>query len=322
MPVDVKQLQDLLLRSQYDSVKSKKLISGFTRGFSLGYKAPTDVRINSPNLKFRAVGNKTILWNKVTKRVKLGRYTGPFEAPPFDCYIHSPIGLVPKDNGKDVHLIFHLSYLRKDSMSVNANTDKDQCSVTYPSFDEAIKLCINVGRSCHLCKSDMTSAFRNLGIKKSHWRFLVIKAESPFHGKFYFFINKCLPFGASISCAHFQEFSNAVAHIVRWKTQKDLINYFDDFLFIALLRTLCERQLQTFLEICEMIKFPVSIDKTFWGSTQMVFLGLLIDMVRQSVLIPVDKVQKVRELLKTVTNKGKIMVKQLQKVAGFLNFLG
>ena len=52
-------------------------------------------------------------------------------------------------------------------------------------------------------KSDMRSAFRNLGMKKSQFSLLVMKAKSPLDGKIYFFIDKCLPFGASISCAHF-----------------------------------------------------------------------------------------------------------------------
>ena len=207
------------------------------------------------------------------KEVKLKRYAGPFESPPFEHYIQSPIGLVPKDNGKDVHLIFHLSYPRKGGQSVNANTDKDLCSVTYPSFDQAIQLCLEAGKCCFLCKSDMTSAFRNLGIKKKHWKYLLMKAELPLDGKVYFFVDKCLPFGSSISCAHFQALSATVAFLVSWRTGEKLINYLDDYLFVALLKALCEQQLRVFLDICDQIKFPVSLDKTFWGPTRWFSLG-------------------------------------------------
>ena len=322
-PVNVTELQRLLEDSKYDESKSKKLIDGFKNGFSLGYEGPQDIKLTLPNLKFWGVGNATILWNKVMKEVKLKRYAGPFDSIPFDSFIQSPIGLVPKDNGKDVRLIFHLSYPRGvNSNSVNANTNKADCTVSYPSFDDAIQLCIAAGRSCNLCKSDMRSAFRNLGMKKSHWRFLVMKAKSPLDGRIYYFVDKCMPFGASISCAHFQDFSDAVAHLVKWKTKKDLINYLDDFLFVALLRSFCEQQLETFIEICEIIQFLISLDKTFMGSTQMIFLGLLIDTVRQLVLIPVTKIQRAEALISKVINKRKVMVKQLQKICGFLNFLG
>ena len=78
----------------------------------------------------------------------------------------------------------------------------------------------------------MKSAFRNLGIKRKHWKFLIMKATNPMDGKTYYFVDNCLPFGASISCSHFQRFSNAVKHIVQFKTKKDLVNYMDDFFFV------------------------------------------------------------------------------------------
>ena len=214
------ELKSLLHQSGYDKRKSDYLINGFENGFSIGYDRPQDVQHRSPNLKFRGVGNKTILWNKVMKEVKLGCFPGPFKEIPFKNFIQSQIGLVPKDDRKTTRLIFHLSYPQgKNSWLVNANTDKALCSVTYPSFDRAVQLCIAARKCCMTAKSDMTSAFRHLRIKKLHWKFLVMMAESPINKKIYFFVDKCLPFGSSISCAHFQEFSNAVAYLVHWKTK-------------------------------------------------------------------------------------------------------
>ena len=258
------------------------------------------------------------------KEVKEQRYAGPFQKIPFDHYIQSPIGLVPKDGGKDTRLIFHLSYPRGKGTSVNANTPEHICTVKYPDFIDAIQLCITEGKSCHIAKSDMKSAFRNLGIMRKHWRFLVMKATSPLDRKTYYFIHKCLPFGASISCSHFQRFSNAVRHIVQWKTKKNVVNYLDDFLFAALRKLLCNSQVQEFLQVCETIAFPVSMEKTFWGTNRLVFLGLLIDTVNQCVCIPIEKIQKAVELIDSILNKKskKVTLNQLQKVCGFLNFLG
>ena len=155
----------------------------FTNGFSIGYNGPKDVKLTSPNLKFREVGDKITLSNKVMKEVKAKRYARPFEKIPFDNYIQSPIGLVPKDGGKDTRLIFHLSYPRGRGTSVNANTPEHLCKVKYPDFNKAVQICIREGKKCHIAKSDIKSAFRNLGIKISHWKFLVMKAESPLDGK-------------------------------------------------------------------------------------------------------------------------------------------
>ena len=175
---------------------------------------------------------------------------------------------------------------------MNANTPRDICSVKYPDFTDAIQLCIREGKGCSIAKSDTKSAFRNLGIKSGHWRYLVMKAVSPIDGKTYYFVDKCLPFGASISCSQFQRFSNAIKHLVQWKTGQNLVNYLDDFLVAVLMKLLCNNQIREFLHICHLISFPVSMEKTFWGTTRLVFLGLLIDTVNQYVCVPVDKIEK------------------------------
>ena len=321
-PVDSDQLKYLLEESGYEQSKTDFLIDGFKNGFSIGYQGPMNIKQTAPNLKFRGVGNKTELWNKVMKEVKLKRYAGPYENIPFDDYIQSLIGLVPKDGGKSTRLIFHLSYPRGRGLSVNQNTPQEICKVQYPEFDAAVRLCLRLGVNCRLAKSDMTSAFRNLGIKKSHWCLLIMKAESPLDGKVYYFVDKCLLFGASITCSRFQKFSDAVAHLVQFKTKEDLVNYLDDFLFAALLKAWCDSQVRTFIEICEQIRFPVSMEKTYWGTTRLVFLGLLLDTVNQVVEVPIEKIEKALNLIREVIGKRSIMLKQLQKICGFFNFLG
>ena len=150
-----------------------------------------------------------------------------------------------------------------------------------------------------------------------------MKAKSPIDGKIYYFLDKCLPFGGSISCSHFQRFSNALAHIVKVKSGgKDNVNYLDDFLFIALMQLICNNQVRTFLAVCKEINFPVAVEKTFWGTNCLVFLGLLIDTLNQCVSIPTDKVQRAVNLVSAALQRKKITVKQLQKICGFLNFLG
>ena len=173
----------------------------------------------------------------------------------------------------------------------------------YCEFDDAIKRCLQEGVGCHISKSDMMSAFRHLGIKREHWPVLLLKARSPFDNKWYFFMDKCLPFGSSISCAHFQAFSDAVAHIVNSLNKKKTVNYLDDFLFAALLKAICDQQVKCFMSVCADINFPVSLEKTVWGSTCMTFLGLLIDTVRQLVCVPREKICKALEMIQVMLQK-------------------
>ena len=119
----------------------------------------------------------------------------------------------------------------------------------------------------------------------------------------------------------FQRFSNAVAHIVRFRTGKDLVNYLDDYLFAALTRLLCNGQIKIFLNVCEMINFPVSMEKTHWATNQLVFLGLLIDAIHKLICIPLDKLQKAKSAVSRIIQSKKVTVHDVQRLCGLLNFL-
>ena len=62
-------------------------------------------------------------------------------------------------------------------------------------------------------------------------------------------------------------------------------------------------------------------DKTFWGTTLLQFLGMLIDTVKQLVCIPVQKINRAKELIFEIISKKKVKVHELQRLCGFLNFL-
>ena len=316
-PVKVEVFGKLLKQSGYDSKGTEYLVRGFKEGFSLEYKGDRKVIRSAPNLKLR-IGSPVVLWNKVMLEVEKGRYAGPFEKPPFEHYIQSPIGLVPKDKGTKTRLIFHLSYPRI-GQSVNSEIPHECCTVKYPAFDEAVKLCLQAGVGCGMAKSDMSSAFRHVPMKKSEWASLVMKAQNPLDKKEYYFVDKCMPFSSSISCAIFQRFSNAVAHLVKFRTKKDLVNYLDDYFFAALIAACCNSQVQVFLKICEEINFPVALEKTYLSTQLLTFLGLLLDSKKQLVCVPLEKLKKACELLDALIHgrSKKAKVIEMQQLCGF-----
>ena len=193
----------------------------------------------------------------------------------------------------------------------------------YPKFEDAIKLCIQSGVGCAISKPDLSAAFRQAPMSRQSWKFLIMKAVCPTDGLTYYFVGKCMPFGASISCAHFQKISDAVAHIWIFKTKKDTVNYLDDFFFAVLFKLLCDQQMKVFMQICDKIKFPISLEKVFWGTTQLRFLGLLIDTIKQLICIPKEKISKALDMIDFfVQKKGqKVTVLQVQQLCGYLNFL-
>ena len=130
--VNVQKLVVLLYQAKYPPKDIEFLKSAFEQGFDIGYEGPQQRQSSSENIPL-TVGDPVELWNKLMKEVKLGRVAGPFEKIPFENYMQSPIGLVPKAGGDQTRLIFHLSYdFKSDGLkSLNYHTPKEKCSVRY-----------------------------------------------------------------------------------------------------------------------------------------------------------------------------------------------
>ena len=349
-PVDADELEKLLRRTNYDNKETRFLIKGFRKGFSLGYKGPKNRKDTSQNIPFTRVGDKVDMWNKIMKEVKLGRYAGPFTQIPFENYVQSPIGLVPKAGGQ-TRLIFHLSYnFKNGNKSINYWTPHEICSVHYQDIDHAVRNCIHMiklreqennkqgrqsdstgkdqGSFIFQClffgKTDLKSAFRWVPMKGKHYFLLIMKAVNPETGETRFFVDKCMPFGASISCSHFQRLSNALKHVVESleRIYNAVTNYLDDFLFIHYIKQLCVRLMERFMQICQQIKFPVADEKTEWpGEETVVFLGMLLNGKTLTIKVPEDKRLKTLNMLQTAAEHKKLTIKEIQCLTGTLNFL-
>ena len=132
-----------------------------------------------------------------------------------------------------------------------------------------------------------------------------------------------MPFGTSISCSHFQKISDALRHIVEKleRINNRVSNYLDDFLFLHYLHDMCNHLMRRFLAICDQIGFPVAMEKTEWASPIMVFLGILLNGKCHKLMVPEDKVNTALQLINRICSKKKATIKELQIVAGTLNFL-
>ena len=150
-----------------------------------------------------------------------------------------------------------------------------------------------------------------------------MKAQDPSTGEWKYFIDKCLPFGASISCALFQSFSDALCHLMEFKTNAVglITNYLDNFLFLALTLMRCNAMIHTFLELCKEIRVPIAFEKTEWGDELVIFLGILLDGRHLKLALPLDKKEHDIQLLKLMLSKKKATVKEIQSLCGYLNFL-
>ena len=342
-PLNVDRFEELLADSSYDSVKAQFLINGFRQGFNLGYEGPTSHKSQSENIPL-TIGTAEDLWEKIMKEVKFGRVVGPFDSIPYDNYIQSPVGLVPKAGGK-TRMIFHLSYNFSDKWedaSLNAWTPREKCTVKYNDLDIAVRECLKLVEQLneqatqegmneadkpviYLGKTDLSSAFRVLPLMIHCFHWLIFKAKDPCDGKFKYFVDKCLPFRASISCALYQTFSDALRFVLEFKAGpmkgKAINNYLDDFLFMAITCLVCNQLIDEFLTLCNELNIPVAVEKTEWATEIIVFLGILLNGRALTLSIPLDKQEKTLKLLNNFTGKKRATVRDLQVLTGYLNFL-
>ena len=144
-PIKVDIYADYLMATKFLRNKAKFLIEGFKKGFDIGYRGSQKRRELSNNIPIK-VGSHDDMWSKLMKEVKLGRHAGPFTDIPYQYYMQSLIGLVPKA-GNQTRLIFHLSFdfgKEDNRKSLNFHTPDEICSVKYKDLDYAIKTCLNL----------------------------------------------------------------------------------------------------------------------------------------------------------------------------------
>ena len=177
-------------------------------------------------------------------------------------------------------------------------------------------------------KTDCSNAFRVVPVLLLQRRLLCMKAIHPRMHCVMYFVDKCLSFGASRSCAIFQAFSDALRFIAVHEISTTMLiiepaitNYLDDFLFIAWSIEVCNGMVRQFLVICGNINCPMSDEKTEWASPLMVFLGVLLDGMHHTLAVPVEKQIKALNLLNYAIENKKVKVKFIQKLTGTLNFL-
>ena len=320
-------LDNLLKEAQYDNQERAFLVNGFSEGFDIEYRGPTNRRDTAVNLPFREVGNIELLWEKVMNKVKLGRYAGPYDNPPFENYVQSPIGRVPKSGGR-TRLIFHLSYCFKSGFkSINHYTPKELCSVKYDDVDHTVGnslkwRSLTETKKLYYAKLDLVSAFRIAPVKRKCYPWLIMYAVDPSTMKKQFFIEKNLSFGHSISCSHFQRFSRALKHLVEYfsgKPHSGMI-YLDDYLFIAPSRQECDYLVSIFCNLCRKIGVPIAHEKTLSATTHLTFLGIGLDGERLLLTVPDDKRIETQNRIQYILSKRKATVKEMESLAGLLNF--
>ena len=316
LPTPIKCLRLNHYLEGYDFQNRTFLIDGFSKGFRIPFQGPIISRISRNHLSARS--NVQAVNEKIQGELRAGRIIGPFDTPPFDLLICSPIAIVPKHEPGKFRLIHDLSF--PQGASVNSAIPKDETKVCHDNIDKVVSIVKQFGRRALMAKTDIENAFRLLPIFPLDRCLLGFTWKSD-KGVRQFNVDCCLPMGLSVSCRYFEIFSSALQWIMEVKYGAVMSHTIDDFFFVGPSNSeMCGISLSRFLSICKDISIPIKEDKTVLPTTKIVIYGIEVDSDQTVTRLPEEKVTKIVNLLLNFSRRRKVTLRELQSLLGLLNY--
>jgi len=293
-----------------------RLVDGLRNGFFTGIDIPPTVSFECSNNK-SAKCQPDIVKNLIDAEVKKGYLVGPFQKPPFSTFRVSPLGVAEGTYSGKKRLIVDLSAPHNNDKhtSLNALINKEDYSLTYVKLDDAINGILERGRGSWLCKTDIVDAFKLVPIHPSLWHLYGVN----WNGAYYFYTR--LVFGSRSSPKIFDWLSQAVCWIAKHNYGIELIfHLLDDFLTIDYPSATAERTMAILTMIFNRLRIPISLKKTVGPTTQLQYLGIILDTNAMEGRLPLDKLDRIRGLLCQFESKQSVSKRALLSLLGHLNF--
>ena len=290
----------------------KFFLTGISHGFRIGYNSTTtSLKSAHKNLE-GALLHMDIVDDYLKSELLSYRVAGPFNKNSCKHFHISRFGVIPKRNqpGK-WRLIVDLSHPKH--CSVNDGIPKHLCSLSYITVDDAITKIIETGPNTVLAKVDIKHAFRLLPIHPADRHLLAMEWKDQVY------VDTCLPFGLRSAPKLF----NILADLLTWiTTQRGVsfsMHYLDDFLLLGPSDSpTCQRNLDTFMQVCSELGIPLATEKLEGPSTSLTFLGILIDTHRMEARLPKDKLHRIQHELSTWLKRKKATKREILSLVGLL----
>lgn len=118
-------------------------------------------------------------------------------------------------------------------------------------------------------------------------------------------------------------FTLAVLEMMRCRGYHSLVGIMDDFLVVAPTREACEEAFRALLRLLRQLGFTVNMKpgKTVGPAQQQKFVGVLIDSVLMEARLDPEKLQQTRAKLAAFQHKQSATTKEVQSLAGLLNWV-
>lgn len=308
------------LKLELKNHENSEFVSYILDGFTFGF----DTKVKKLNLKIQecknllsAQQNKSAVDELLSSEIKKGFLSGPYQTAPFQQYRVSPLGIAERKYSKKKRLIVDLSAPHNNDAhpSINDLIDKDECSLSYVSIDDAIKCIKKFGKDALMCKTDISDAFKLIPILPSQYHLFCVK----WRNQYYFYTR--LAFGCRSSPKIFDQFSQAICWIAENNYGIEcILHLLDDFLTIDRPDFPADRTMAVLTMLFNKLNVPLAKNKTMGPDTVMEYLGIILDSHQMQARLPMDKILRIWEMLESFSNKKSCTKRELLQLLGHLNF--
>ena len=289
------------------------ILDGIVHGFRVGFARPSSLRSATRNCP-SAEAHPQVVTDYIAKEVSLGRFLGPFsitDAPPLTHL--SKFAVIPKGHtpGK-WRLITDLSLPK--GQSVNDAIAPPICSLHYVTVDEIATVAAGLGHGALIAKLDVEAAYRIVPVHPDDRLLLGVQWQGAIY------VDAMLPFGLRSAPKIFTAIADALEWVTRRRGTQFVWHYIDDFIFCGPpSSTECDHALHAALAACDELGVPISAHKVDGPATDITVLGIQLNTVAQTLSLPVDKLQRLQQLLARWGDKRACTRRDLQSLLGLLN---
>jgi hypothetical protein len=286
------------------------LVKGISEGFYIIEEDIIDVKQaivkNHPSAIDKSV--KHLVERQILEEIQEGRYIIVQEKPS----IVSPLAAIPKSDGS-IRLIHDAS--RPIGQAVNDYVVNSR-SEKYQSVKDAENLIIP---GCFMAKIDLKSAYRHVGIHPSQYKIAGLQWQFQGENRATYMIDRFLMFGARKSPSHFHRLTQAIRRMMERRGFKCIV-YMDDFLCIEKDKETCQLAFDTLLKLLRDLGFSIAWNKLVLPCTKLTFLGIELCSKDMLAKLPENKKQEFVKLLSEFSKCKRASRRQLEKLAGKLNW--
>ena len=171
-----------------------------------------------------------------------------------------------------------------------------------------------------MAKIDLQHAYRSVGIRPNNFDAMGLQWKFGISKHFTFLYDTKLSYGGRHAPGIFHRLTQAVKRRMKRRKFQAIVAYLDYFLVIGPTPEKSKEVFNCLLSLLQQLGLDITWHKVVYPTQQLVFLGVLLDFISQSMSLPEDKLVALQAVIIDFLNRRGASKRQLQSLAGRLSW--